>query len=129
MLVVYFTGHRPGSGCNGEAQRYGSNHVDFSILHSSPVGFCFQTLTPGDEFVKVLLDVLPFTCYHGTMHEERQRKEITRDELSALYMSARTVRDICAELGVTPKRLYHLLDAAGIARRRRQTRPTVYLKD
>ncbi len=81
----------------------------------------------GCQGLKIKLDGLSVICYPMAMHEERQRKEITRDALFALYTSERTVRDICEEIGVTPKRLYHLLDAAMIPRRRKQTHPTVYL--
>jgi hypothetical protein len=62
-----------------------------------------------------------------SMHNKHKskiiRREISRDTLEALYMSERTILEICEVLEVHPQRLYKLLDTAGIARRRAPYQP------
>jgi hypothetical protein len=62
------------------------------------------------------------------MHQKHKskivRREISRDTLEGLYMSERSVLEICDELEIHPQRLYKLLDVAGIPRRRGRNQPT-----
>lgn len=66
--------------------------------------------------------------YDMTMHQKHKskivRREISRDTLEGLYMSERSVLEICAELEIHPQRLYKLLDVAGIPRRRGAYQPS-----
>jgi DNA-binding Xre family transcriptional regulator len=55
---------------------------------------------------------------HNKHKSKLARREISRATLEALYLSERTILEICAELEVQPRKLYELLDVAGIPRRR-----------